>query len=261
MVFDELGDGVFRRRYASLDLNVGLVLGEDGVLVVDTRATHAQADVLIEELGSFTSLPVRWVVNTHWHWDHAFGNSRFKRAEIWGHELCGEALRVRGDEMKQGAKAWLPETHYGAIDDVEIVPPSHTFSSRASLAIGRAVELSYHGLAHTDADIVVAVPDSGVAFMGDMIEESAPPNFGDSYPTTWPFTLRLAMDAVEGVIVPGHGDVVDRSFVQGQHEELVAVAEVVTRVLDGEFGVDEAVSDGPYPAEVMRSAIERALTL
>lgn len=258
-MFQEIGDRVFRRRYESLDLNVGVVLGEEGALVVDTRASHGQADELRTELASLTDLPVRWVVNTHWHWDHSFGNARFRDAEIWGHELCREALAVHGEEMKEGAKAWLPSEHHQAIDDVEVVPPDRTFSDRASLSIGRSVDLSYHGLAHTDADIVITVPDAEVAFMGDVVEESAPPNFGDSYPVTWPLSLRLAMESVPDVIVPGHGDLVDRSFVVSQHEELVAVAELSTRLIAGEIALEDGVSAGPYPEAVMCSALDRAL--
>ena len=93
------------------------------------------------------------------------------------------------------------------IDRVRIVPPTRTFSERATVAIGRSVELSYHGFAHTDNDIVVTVPDGGVAFFGDLIEEGAPPNFGDSHPVAWPLTLRLASEALPSTIVPGHGDV------------------------------------------------------
>jgi glyoxylase-like metal-dependent hydrolase (beta-lactamase superfamily II) len=76
-MFDQLADGVYRRRYESLDLNVGVVLGEEGALIVDTRASHVEADELLDELRTLTSLPVRWVIDTHWPWDHTFGNARF----------------------------------------------------------------------------------------------------------------------------------------------------------------------------------------
>ena len=76
-MFDELADGVFRRHYESLDLNVGVVLGDEGSLIADTRASHVEADELLDELRRLTSLPVLWVIDTHWHWDHTFGNARF----------------------------------------------------------------------------------------------------------------------------------------------------------------------------------------
>lgn len=257
-MFDELADGVFRRRYESLDLNIGVILGEDGVLVIDTRASEREAAELLDELGTLTPKPVRWVVNTHWHWDHAYGNAVFEDAEIWGHELCQIALETRGEEMKASAKTWLPEASHDEIDRVRIVAPTKTFSERATVAIGRSVELSYHGFAHTDNDIVVTVPQGDVAFFGDLIEEGAPPNFGDSHPVAWPLTLRLASESLPTTIVPGHGDVVDRAFVETQHQELVEVAELSTRFVAGEIGLDEASAQGPYDAEVMRGALLRA---
>jgi glyoxylase-like metal-dependent hydrolase (beta-lactamase superfamily II) len=258
VVFDQLAEGVFRRRYDSVDLNVGVVIGEDGVLVVDTRASHRQAGELIEELDAITSLPVRWVVNTHWHWDHVFGNSMFPDAEIWGHELCEIAMVSRGEEMKTAAKEWLPPHHHEEIDRVDIVPPVRTFAERTSIAIGRAVDLSYHGFGHTDADIIISMPDADVSFFGDLVEEGASPSFGDSYPVAWPLTLRLASESLPGTIVPGHGDVVDPDFVRSQHEQLVTVAELATEYVNGEIDLDTAASSGPYSDEVMRSALLRA---
>jgi len=257
-MFDQLGEGVFRRRYQSLDLNVGVVIGADGVLIIDTRASQRQAAELEAELKTLTDLPVRWVVNTHWHWDHTFGNAIFPGAEVWGHELCQIALTQRGEYLKQGAKEWLPPEQHREIDEVEIVPPTETFSDRASLDIGRAIEMTYHGFAHTDADIVVSVGESDVVFFGDIIEEGSPPSFGDSYPVSWPLALRLASEHLVGTVVPGHGDIVDPFFVRSQHEDLVAVAELATLFVTGEVDPDAAASSGPYSEEVMRGALLRA---
>jgi glyoxylase-like metal-dependent hydrolase (beta-lactamase superfamily II) len=256
-MFDEVADGVYRRRYDFLDLNVGVVVGDDGVLVVDTRASHREADELIAELGTLTPLPVRWVVNTHWHWDHTFGNARFLAAEIWGHQQCRRVLLERPEEMKQEARPWFPETRHAEIDEVEIVAPARVFSERASLEIGREVVMTYHGRAHTDADIVVRIPDAGAAFLGDLVEQGAPPVFIDAYPIEWPDTLAAAGD-VGDMIVPGHGDVMDRRALTDQLQELREVARLASEVVMGRVPLEEATARGPYPAEVMRSALERA---
>lgn len=260
-MFDQVGEGVFRRRYESLDLNVGVVIGDDGVLVVDTRASHREAQQLVDELSALTSKPVRWVVNTHYHWDHVFGNAVFEDAEIWGHELCQAALNDFGEDMRASAKKWLPDEYHDDIDRVRIVSPRRTFADTVSLQIGRDVRLTYHGFAHTDSDIVVRVPDADVAFFGDMVEEGAPPWFGDSYPVAWPLALRLASDELPSVVVPGHGDVVDPRFVEAQHQDLVAVAEVATSYVTGEAELEEAVGRGPYPEEVMRTALLRGMAV
>lgn len=257
-MFDQVGEGVFRRRYDSLDLNIGVVVGDDGLLVVDTRASGRQAMELATELLGFSRLQVRWVVNTHWHWDHVLGNSIFADARIWAHDSCGMMLAEHGGRIKAAAREHMAPEHREAIDATEVLAPSDCFSGAVSLDIGRRVDLAHHGLGHTDSDITVTVPDAGVVFMGDLVEEGAPPSFGDSHPLQWPTTLGLARGPGTHVIVPGHGDVVDDAFVRAQHTDLVAVADLATRLLAGEIDMEAATGGGPYPPGVMRKAMERA---
>lgn len=258
-MFEELANGVFRRRYESLDLNVGVVLGEQGILVIDTRASHVEADELREELRTLTTLPVRWVVDTHWHWDHTFGNARFSQAEIWGHELCRKTMVELGDSMKEDAAAWLPD-RLEELAEVVITPPTSVFESSAGIDLGRVVvEMTYHGRGHTDSDIVVTVGD--VSFMGDLLEEGAPPVFDDGFPISWPVTLESAAEIGSSIIVPGHGDTLDRADAAAQIEEIRAVADLARRCLEEGFPVTEAAILGPYPPDVMASALERALAV
>jgi glyoxylase-like metal-dependent hydrolase (beta-lactamase superfamily II) len=256
-VFDELADGVFRRRYQSLDLNIGVVIGEEGVLVVDTRATHAEADELRSDLSTLTPKPVRWVIDTHWHWDHTFGNARFPGAEIWGHHLCRKAMVERGESMKEDAAAWLPD-RIAEFDKVVITPPTRVFEDNAQLDLGdRIVATSYHGLGHTDSDILITVGDVG--FLGDLVEEGAPPVFDDGYPLAWPGTLRSALDVGSSTIVPGHGDVLDRAGAGTQLEEFESVAAIARRCIGEGLSLEEGAGLGPYPEDVMMSALSRAL--
>lgn len=256
-MFDQLADRVFRRRFKSLDLNVGVVVGEDGILVIDTRASHVEADELRDELRTLTSLPVRWVVDTHWHWDHTFGNARFPEAEIWGHELCRKAMVDLGETMKADAAAWLPD-RLEEIAEVVITPPTRVFGTVAGIDLGPGVvAMTYHGRGHTDADIVVTVGE--VSFMGDLLEEGAPPVFDDGFPMSWPSTLESAAEIGSSIMVPGHGDTLDRAGVAAQLEEIQAVADLARRCLEEGLPVADAAVLGPYPPEVMTSALERAL--
>ena len=258
-MFDQLADGVFRRRFESLDLNVGVVFGEDGILVIDTRASHVEADELRDELRTLTSLPVRWVVDTHWHWDHTFGNARFPEAEIWGHELCRKAMVDLGETMKEDAAAWLPD-RLEEIAEVVITPPTRVFDTVAAIDLGPVVvHMTYHGRGHTDADIVVTVGE--VSFMGDLLEEGAPPVFDDGFPMSWPGTLESAADIGSSIMVPGHGDTLDRVGAAAQLEEIHAVADLARRCLEEGLPVADAAALGPYPPEVMASALKRALTV
>jgi glyoxylase-like metal-dependent hydrolase (beta-lactamase superfamily II) len=258
-VFDELAAGVYRRRYQSLDLNIGVIVSDSGALVIDTRSTHVEADELRGEIATLTGLPILWVVDTHWHWDHAFGNARFPEAQIWGHRLCRVRLLELGEAMKKDAAAWLPDQR-SEIDEVVITPPTELFTETATIDMGSiAVELSYHGLGHTDADIAISVDGGRIVFLGDLVEEGSPPVFSDGYPLSWPGTLRSAIAGGPELVVPGHGDVMSPSAISAQLAELERVAELGRLCISGELEVEDAIRDGPYPEEFMRDAVDRAL--
>ncbi len=124
---------------------------------------------------------------------------------------------------------------------------------------GRRVELRWCGRGHTDNDLVVVVPDAGVVFCGDLVEEGAPPLYGDdAFPLEWPATLDRLLALAPPTVVPGHGDVVGHEFVRGQREELAAMAALCRRVAAGELAADEAVRAAPFPEGFARDALARA---
>jgi len=209
-----------------------------------------------------TTTPVNIVVDTHGHFDHAFGNHVFRPATIWGHVGCGPFLERTGDVRRARVAAEMPEI---AADLAEVVidPPDRTFSETAFLDLGdRRVELRHIGLGHTDHDIVIKIPDAAVTFAGDLIENGAVPAFGDSYPLDWPETASRLAELVVGVVVPGHGDTVGQGFVEEQAVALAALAELARRVDRGELSLADALVKTPfpaYPAEEIRRPLQRAL--
>jgi glyoxylase-like metal-dependent hydrolase (beta-lactamase superfamily II) len=257
-VWQEVGEGVFRRRYRALDLNVGAVVGDDAVLVVDTRSWRAEAEELLADLRALTPLPWTHVVNTHDHFDHCFGNEVFEHAELWGHQRCAEMLRSHGELLRREVIERAPDwaEHLAAVG---IVPPDHTFADRAILDVGgRRVGLLHLGRGHTDNDLVVSVPDAGVVFGGDLVEEGAPPAFSDAWPLEWPETLDRLVAIGARVVVPGHGDVLDPDGVRAQAAEQRAMADLCRSVLRDELRAEDALGRGPYGMETVRTALHRA---
>ncbi len=258
--WDELDTGVFRKRYQHLDLEIGLVLGETGVVLIDTRASHVEARRLLADVGRLTTSPIRHVVDTHWHWDHTFGNAIFTDAEVWGHAECRRMLAERGEAARTEAIGWVPADRRGEIEEVEIRLPERIITDRGVIDLGnRSVELRFIGQGHTEGDIVVGVSDSAVVFAGDLLEEGAPPYFGDGYPIAWPDTVRRLADLGAAVVVPGHGDVMTPAMVERQIDELAAVALLARRShVEGTPVDDVDVTAGPYPESTMREAVRRA---
>ncbi|MEV0613570.1 MBL fold metallo-hydrolase [Nonomuraea sp. NPDC050404] len=254
--WQEVGDRVYVRRHRSYDLNIGLIVGDGHCLVLDTRASHREGADLVAAIRRVTAFP--WtVVNSHSHFDHYFGNALFGGAEIWGHARCAEEIETFGEQQRAGLIEQLPERRE-ELEEVAIVPPDHTFTTAASLDIGgRIVHLRHFGLGHSSNDVVAHVPDAGVVFAGDLVEEGAPPAFSDSYPLDWPATVaRMLAEMPERVIVPGHGAVVDRAYAQAQQAELVLVADLAKRA--HVEGLRDVIELFPYPEDVCRQAIARA---
>ena len=259
----EVGDRVFTRRFEFLDQQIGIVLGGRDVLVVDTRSGPAHAREVADELRELTRNPVSIVVDTHWHWDHVYGNSAFRPATIWGHVRTAEHLRDKGAarlaELTARIAAEYPDLAQ-ALADVVIDPPDRTFTDRATVEVGsRVVELEFHGRAHTNADVSVRVPDADVLFAGDLLENDGTPSFGDGYPLDWPAAVERLLPLATGAVVPGHGSIGDRAFVQAQLDAFRRIADLARLIHAGELDVEAAVATSPFAAEGTRDAFERAL--
>jgi len=255
----EVGDRVFTRRYRFYDQQIGVVLGDGEALVVDTRTTPGQARELIADIGRLTPIPVRVVVNTHWHYDHTFGNHDFRPAVIWGHARCRSRLLAEAGTVIDEVAAELPGLA-AELRDVEIDPPERTFDEAATIEVGgRSVALRYLGRGHTDNDIVVEVPDAGVTFAGDLLENDAVPYFGDGYPLDWPATVERLLACVRGPVVPGHGSIGDRAFVERQLSEFEAVAAAARSFHAGEVGREDTLASMPFDLAAAVEPLDRAL--
>ena len=258
----EIGDRVFVRRYPFFDQNIGVVLGDGAAMLVDTRSTHAQARAVQADLWELTRNPVTVVVDTHGHFDHAFGNHVFRPAAIWGHARCVTFLE-RTAEVRRARVALEHPELAADLDEVVIDPPDRTFDEMGNPEVGgRRVELHFLGRGHTDHDIVVRVPDANVLFVGDLLENGAVPFFADGYPLDWPETAARVAEMSTGVVVPGHGDHARGAFAHDQASAFLQLAELARRVHRGEIALDDAVAATPftdYPNEDIRRPLLRAL--
>jgi glyoxylase-like metal-dependent hydrolase (beta-lactamase superfamily II) len=246
----EIGDRVFVRRYAFYDQNIGVVLGAGEALLIDTRSTYGQAREILADLRTLTADPVTVVVDTHGHFDHAFGNAIFRPATIWGHEGCAPFMERTGEARKAKIAAETPELA-GQLDEIEIDPPDRSFASTATVRVGgREVLLQYLGRGHTDHDVVISVPGTDVVFAGDLLENGAVPFYGDAYPVDWgPTAAQLArlVEPERGAVVPGHGDHAGRAFADAQAASIAALASLAGRVHAGEITLEDAVAAHPFP--------------
>jgi glyoxylase-like metal-dependent hydrolase (beta-lactamase superfamily II) len=223
----EVADGVFARRYTELDQTLGLVVGGERCLVVDSGTDEVHGAEFAAAIREITPLP--WtLVLTHAHFDHFLGTAAFLPCAVWAHERCRAVLRAGAEEhRREWVRRYRDEGRPEPAERLErarLVLPTDVLTDRVTLDLGaRTAELIHPGLGHTDHDVIARVPDAGVVFAGDLVEQGAPPSAGpDSVPGRWPSTLDKVLALGPRVVVPGHGEPVDPAFVRAQRDELSA---------------------------------------
>jgi cyclase len=217
--------------------NSAIVVGDESVLVVDSGATPSGARALVQAVRTVSDRPIRYLVDTHFHFDHAFGNAAFgAETVIVGHEatralLGPEALRGRtyrgfvdplpsrierlraqavaepSAEKRRdlAAQAEALEAYVKELATLTLVPPKLTFSERASVDLGhREVQLLFLGRGHTAGDVVVFLPRERILCSGDFFNGYIG-YMGDAYVDEWADSLDHLAQLDFETVIPGHG--------------------------------------------------------
>jgi len=217
--------------------NAGFVKGADGVAVVDSLLTEGRTRNFIEEIRRRAGqTPVRYLINTHYHCDHTYGNQLFDGATIIGHPDCRDRMVATGLAPTRRD----PFVPWG---DIRICPPTLTFEGRLKLFVGDTeLELIQVGPAHTTHDVIVWLPRSRVLFTGDVLFTDATPILTDGSLTGSLAALDLMTSLDPDVIVPGHGELTDLSQVRAWRSYFDFLGGVATR----------AAAAGEHPLDVAR---------
>lgn len=217
-----------------LDGNSIVIVSNSGVLVFDSNGTPAAAAAVLAEIKKITDKPVRYIVNSHWHWDHWYGTQVYKEtfpaAQVIAHAatremMMGPALEFNRPGIEQQLPGYIKMLEQKAAADASVQPrldearffldqkrsvrhvfPDLTFTSALDLQLGdRLIQVRHHDRAVTPGDAYLVLPKERIVIAGDLIVNPVP--FALSvYPTGWLRTLE-AIDALDAsVIVPGHGE-------------------------------------------------------
>ena len=206
ITFQEIGRGLYAFT-AEGDPNSGVIIGDDGVIVVDAQATPVMARLVIERVRRVTDKPIKYLVLSHYHAVRVLGASAYAAQQVLASDACRAMIAERGKEDWDSEFGRFPRLFRAAESIPGLTWPSLTFDRRLTLYLGkRRVELSHIGRAHTAGDIVVYVPDANVLFSGDIVEYQSACYCGDAHFTDWPTTLSR-LDAFKAeALVPGRGD-------------------------------------------------------
>jgi cyclase len=230
--------------------NAGFVVGDDGVAVIDSFENEGAAKAMLAEIRRITPLPVKFVINTHYHLDHVAGNAVFAKedAAIVGHQsirawIHTENLKFFGDKITPAQKSLVEH----------LLAPEVVYDSGVTLYLGsRRIDV-LHFEGHTGGDSVVNIPDVGVVFCGDLFWRKTLPNLIDATTSAWISTLddlpNLPANVTPGksaysaaIFVPGHGDVGNASDVKDFQAYLIHLRTLVQPPVQAGKKGDELVA-------------------
>lgn len=233
-VYHAVGTGAL-----AVGCNASVIVSADDALVVDTNMTPGAAWALRDELKAITPKPIRYVINTHWHWDHAHGNqiygpdvtvigTEYTRARL----AAGDSTRGRSWDLFIGAlpgriadlrdrvaktadaaergkvqsQLAVLETQLEGTKAIAVAPPTLTLQDHLTLVRGgREIRLLFLGRAHTGGDLVVFLPKERAVITGDLLVEGTS-YIGDGFVTDWLQTLERLRALDYDVTLPGHGN-------------------------------------------------------
>ena len=240
--FEQLRPGVWRAVARPASVNIGLIAGSAGALLIDTGSAPAQGARLRAAAEAVAGVPLVAVVVTHAHFDHYYGLAACDDLPTYGHESLTEALDA--DQVPEEAAELGFATS-------ELRPPNRPLSLARMIDLGggRRAEIVHFGRGHTAGDLVAIVPDADVIFTGDLLEQGAPPAMGpDCFMKEWP----AALDGVLGLVnertllVPGHGEPFDRTFAFTQRAEISSVYGQVEYLISQGVAEADALAAGEW---------------
>ena len=250
MRIEEVAPGLFMRRGVDADAtsanrdaiaNIGFIIGRDAVLVTDSGGSFADGQWLRSAIRERTDRPIRYVVLSHVHPDHAFGAAAFTqdRPEFIGHAKLPEALAARGEYYRKGLADLLGADAAGPVQ-----VPTRTIADTATIDLGdRPVSFQAHAPAHTDCDLAMRDERSGVLLPADLLFVHRVPSLDGSL-KGWLAALALLEASGAVKTVPGHGPtLVDLApAVTAMRRYLTVLRDGVRAEIKGDGSIEHAIA-------------------
>ena len=228
----------------SFAANAGIIIGDEGIIVVDTLVSAKEAKRFLQDIRAISDKPIRYVINTHYHLDHSFGNAEFGvlGAEIIAHVNCGEAMRKSAVDTLANANAFglTPEEMVGTT----LAYPALTFTDKMEINLGRVkVELIYIAPSHSNGSIIVNLPDKGIVFAGDILFTDFHPYMADGNIEGWQKTLDFIQSLNADKIIPGHGPISTNKDVADMKNYIAAFDKKAKELASGDNEIDYIVAE------------------
>ena len=213
-----------------IDSNTTFLITNEGVIVVDTRVTPAEAKKVKEEVRKQTQLPILYTINTHYHGDHSFGNQVFKDTHtIIAHENVRKALE---GESGQAHLEVFKSFKIPGMDETVITPPNMIFKEKMHVYAGEYHLELIHAPGHTDGDLFIYIEALKTIIAGDLITTGKIPYMGDAYIADWIKALNYIGDLDAEIYIPGHGNPGGKPLLIAMKHYLIDLRRLVTFQID-----------------------------
>ena len=223
--------------------NIGFVVTRAGVVMIDTPQIPTDAIKWRDEIAKHGR--VRYLINTEPHGDHTTGNYFFKGTVV-AHEGTREAiLAASAEQLKERLKQTDPES-LPLVKRFSYRPPTITLSQRLTLYLGDHTFQLIHIPGHTPYQVAVFIPEERVVFTSDNIFYQRPPALREAVPYGWLDSLKLLQGLEADVLVPGHGEVCDPSYILEQAAIIQSWIDMVTTAIRQGMSLTEAQDKLPY---------------
>jgi glyoxylase-like metal-dependent hydrolase (beta-lactamase superfamily II) len=206
VTFAKLGDGAYAYTTEG-DPNTGVIVGDDGVMVIDTQATPHMARHVVERIREVTDKPVKFILLSHYHAVRVLGAAAYQADNVIASRLTYEMIAERGQQDWESEFGRFPRLFEGHESIPGLTWPTIVFDDRLTVDLGnRKVEIMHVGKGHTQGDTIAWLPEQRILYAGDLVEYGATPYTGDAHLTDWPDTLQRLRDMKPEKMVPGRGD-------------------------------------------------------
>jgi glyoxylase-like metal-dependent hydrolase (beta-lactamase superfamily II) len=238
-----VAEGLYMLMAAGGNLNLGVCIGDDGVLLIDDLFPEF-TDAVMGEIRKLTDKPIRFVVNTHWHWDHTGGNENMAKAG---------AIIIAQESVMQ----WMTTWQISGMSGTPKAPqppeglPVITFKDKTTLRFnGHTIDVINVGPAHTAGDVVAHFVEKDVYFMGDIYLAASYPSLdlntgGDIQGLIAALDKVLANVKPDTVIMPGHGGRSNSAELKEYRDMVVTLRDRVQAAIDGGKTIDEIIATKP----------------
>jgi cyclase len=241
--------------------NVGYVTTDDGIVMVESPYRPTDAVEWRREIES--KGPLRYLIYTEPHHDHYAGGFFFDTTAV-AHEKSREAMLAADIKQLKEAIANIDPEGLPLIEHYRINIPAITFSERLTLYLGRHRFHLFYMPGHSAGQLAAFVPEEKVVFTGDNVTYRLQGFVHEADPFAWLESLERLGELEVDHIVPGHGDVCDKSYLEEQASYVQGCMDAVRKAIDQGWTKDEAVArvsfPSPYPHDPDAAQLEKQLT-